>query len=60
MKKKYFAPTCEAYMLPAGSLCQSIKVSGGTVGEKEDIGFSQKFWGLVDEEESESEFEWDE
>ena len=59
MKKKYFAPTCEAFALPSGSLCQ-MKVSGGKVNNQEDIGFSQKFWGLVDEEESESEFEWDE
>ena len=61
-KKDYISPTCEAYALPTGSLCQTMNMSvtKEKVEDEHDIGFSQRFWGLVDDEEKDADFEWDE
>jgi hypothetical protein len=53
MKKKYNSPICEAYTLPSGSLCQTVVVSGDKKVSGESGGWSNKFWGLTEEEEEE-------
>lgn len=60
IKKSYIAPTGTTHTLPAGRLCQTINVSGGNkVDNPGDIGYSQKFWGGVEDDTEES-FPWEE
>ena len=60
MKKKYNSPICEAYTLHSGSLCQTVVVSGDKKVSGESGGWSNKFWGLTEEdEEEEKDFDWD-
>ena len=60
IKKSYIAPESTAYSLPSGALCQTINVSGGNkVDNPGDIGYSQKFWGGVEDDTEES-FPWEE
>ena len=59
MKKTYIAPECTAYSLPAGSLCQTVVVSGNKSVSGENGGWSNKFWGNVEDDEEEKDFDWE-
>ena len=53
-KKMYVTPECVAYMLPSGSLCQQMKVSGTEITNGDDIGFSKGFSGGVEDDDESS------
>ena len=47
-KRMYIAPECMQYPMPAGWLCQSIKVSGDEkVTNGDHIGFSKSYGGTI-------------
>ena len=59
MKKTYQTPICEAHILTTGKLFTtpaSLPVSGG---KADDGGWSKKFWGLIEEDEEEKDFDWE-
>ena len=59
MKKTYKSPICEAYTLP--NLMQTLPVSGGSGSSTSggNGGWSNKFWGNVEDDEEEKDFDWE-
>lgn len=56
IKKSYIAPTTTTHTFPAGRLCQTVVVSDTKLTDPDDIGYSKKFWGGV--EDDTEEFPW--
>ena len=60
MKKTYKSQICEAYTLP--NLMQTLPVSGGSGSGHTSGGsggWSNKFWGNVEDDEEEKDFDWE-
>ncbi|MBP5360460.1 MAG: hypothetical protein J6129_03135 [Bacteroidaceae bacterium] len=59
MKKTYIKPISEAIALP--DLMQTLPVSGGSGSSTsgDSGGWSNKFWGNVEDDEEEKDFDWD-
>ena len=59
MKKTYQTPICEAHILTTGKLFTtpaSLPVGGG---KADDGGWSKKFWGNVEDDKEEKDFDWE-
>ncbi|MBQ7742269.1 MAG: hypothetical protein IJT90_05035 [Bacteroidaceae bacterium] len=57
MKKTYIKPISEAITLP--NLMQTMPVSGGSSTSGNEGGWSNRFWGNVEDDEEEKDFDWE-